>query len=360
MLAPAVAERLTLVINHVLAGEAGGHRAPAPARRPHAGADARRLAGAAAAAAGAGLARHAGRPARLVRRPGRAMRPTWRCASTPPTRRCCWSRVLGGEPPAGADRRRRAAGRRRELAAAEPALGRRRRPRPPVRPGGRRSSCTGWADAGRALRAAMRGAAELAERCARAAPERRARERRDAAARAAGLHRRHRPALRPGRGGAVGLPRSAGCARWCAWSPSAAGWTRRAASACARALERLGPIFVKFGQVLSTRRDLLPLDVADELARLQDRVPPFPAAQSRALVEKAFGRPHRRGVRQLRRRAGGQRVDRAGALRACCKDGREVAVKVLRPGMLDVIDDDLACCTCWRAGSSGCRPTASA
>ena len=56
------------------------------------------------------------------------------------------------------------------------------------------------------------------------------------------------------------------------------------------ALEALGPIFVKFGQVLSTRRDLLPLDIADELARLQDRVPPFPAAQSRALIEKAFGR----------------------------------------------------------------------
>src|SRR5690606_26439290 len=44
-----------------------------------------------------------------------------------------------------------------------------------------------------------------------------------------------------------------------------------------QALERLGPIFVKFGQVLSTRRDLLPADIADELARLQDRVPPFPA-----------------------------------------------------------------------------------
>ena len=55
-------------------------------------------------------------------------------------------------------------------------------------------------------------------------------------------------------------------------------------------LERLGPIFVKFGQVLSTRRDLIPLDVADELAGLQDRVPPFPAAESRALIEKAFGR----------------------------------------------------------------------
>ena len=56
-------------------------------------------------------------------------------------------------------------------------------------------------------------------------------------------------------------------------------------------LERLGPIFVKFGQVLSTRRDLIPLDVADELARLQDQVPPFPAALARSLVEKAFSRP---------------------------------------------------------------------
>ena len=56
-------------------------------------------------------------------------------------------------------------------------------------------------------------------------------------------------------------------------------------------LERLGPIFVKFGQVLSTRRDLLPEDLADELAKLQDRVPPFPAVQARALIEKAFGKP---------------------------------------------------------------------
>ena len=56
-------------------------------------------------------------------------------------------------------------------------------------------------------------------------------------------------------------------------------------------LERLGPIFVKFGQVLSTRRDLMPADLADELAKLQDAVPPFPAEQARALVEKAFGKP---------------------------------------------------------------------
>ena len=106
------------------------------------------------------------------------------------------------------------------------------------------------------------------------------------------------------------------------------------------ALEKLGPIFVKFGQVLSTRRDLLPLDVADELALLQDRVPPFPGAQAVALIEKAFG----------------QRIDQiftdfntvpeASASIAqvhfgTLKNGREVAVKVLRPGMLDVIEHDL-------------------
>src|SRR5262245_28316418 len=58
-----------------------------------------------------------------------------------------------------------------------------------------------------------------------------------------------------------------------------------------RALEALGPIFVKFGQVLSTRRDLLPPDIADELAKLQDRVPPFPAEQAVALLEKAYRKP---------------------------------------------------------------------
>ena len=56
------------------------------------------------------------------------------------------------------------------------------------------------------------------------------------------------------------------------------------------ALERLGPIFVKFGQVLSTRRDLLPVDIADELARLQDRVPPFSSEVAIASIERAFNR----------------------------------------------------------------------
>jgi ubiquinone biosynthesis protein len=106
------------------------------------------------------------------------------------------------------------------------------------------------------------------------------------------------------------------------------------------ALERLGPIFVKFGQVLSTRRDLLPLDVADELARLQDRVPPFPAAESAALIEKALGRR----LDEIFSRFDAEPVASASIAQvhfAQLKNGREVAVKVLRPGMLAVIDDDL-------------------
>ena len=106
------------------------------------------------------------------------------------------------------------------------------------------------------------------------------------------------------------------------------------------ALERLGPIFVKFGQVMSTRRDLLPPDVADELARLQDRVPPFPAAAARRLVESAFGMPIEAVFSQFE----AEPVASASIAQvhfAVLRDGREVAVKVLRPGMLAVIEDDL-------------------
>ena len=106
-------------------------------------------------------------------------------------------------------------------------------------------------------------------------------------------------------------------------------------------LERLGPIFVKFGQVLSTRRDLLPTDLAEELAKLQDRVPPFPAELARAIVEKAFGRP----LESLFASFDASAVASASIAQvhfAVLKDGREVAVKVLRPGMLEAIDDDVA------------------
>jgi ubiquinone biosynthesis protein len=111
------------------------------------------------------------------------------------------------------------------------------------------------------------------------------------------------------------------------------------------ALEHLGPIFVKFGQVLSTRRDLLPPDIADELALLQDRVPPFPSDAAVAIIERAFGRPlndifvdftHKpvasASIAQVHFAV---IQDRNGAM-------REVAVKVLRPGMLTVIDKDLS------------------
>ena len=107
------------------------------------------------------------------------------------------------------------------------------------------------------------------------------------------------------------------------------------------AFERLGPIFVKFGQVLSTRRDLLPHDVADELARLQDHVPPFPGQEAMALVERAFQRP----LSEIFASFDEQPVASASIAQvhfATLKDGREVAVKVLRPGMLPVIEGDLA------------------
>ncbi len=107
------------------------------------------------------------------------------------------------------------------------------------------------------------------------------------------------------------------------------------------ALERLGPIFVKFGQVMSTRRDLLALDIADELARLQDRVPPFDSAIAIAIIEKAFGRP----LAQIFATFEYTPVASASIAQvhfATLPSGREVAVKVLRPNMLPAIEKDLA------------------
>ena len=112
-----------------------------------------------------------------------------------------------------------------------------------------------------------------------------------------------------------------------------------------QALESLGPIFVKFGQVLSTRRDLLPLDIADELARLQDRVPPFDSDVAIATIERAFNKKLADIFVSF------DRVPVASASIAqvhfaVLKDRngllREVAVKVLRPGMLAAIEKDLS------------------
>ena len=115
------------------------------------------------------------------------------------------------------------------------------------------------------------------------------------------------------------------------------------------ALEALGPIFVKFGQVLSTRRDLVPLDIAEELALLQDRVPPIDSGLAAQLVERALGRPLEEVFEQFQAdpeaSASIAQVHFA-TLKAQPRDaslaGREVAVKVLRPGMLDVIESDLS------------------
>ncbi|HEY8708457.1 MAG TPA: ubiquinone biosynthesis regulatory protein kinase UbiB, partial [Burkholderiaceae bacterium] len=111
------------------------------------------------------------------------------------------------------------------------------------------------------------------------------------------------------------------------------------------ALEHLGPIFVKFGQVLSTRRDLLPADIAEELERLQDRVPPFDSAIAIATIERAFRRPVDT-VFETFERVPVASASIAQVHFATLKDRhgniREVAVKVLRPGMLPVIEKDLA------------------
>ncbi|VWX57936.1 2-octaprenylphenol hydroxylase [Burkholderiales bacterium 8X] len=110
------------------------------------------------------------------------------------------------------------------------------------------------------------------------------------------------------------------------------------------ALESLGPIFVKFGQVLSTRRDLLPPDIADELAWLQDRVPPFDSKIAIATIERAFRRP----LADVFVQFDPTPVASASIAQvhfATIRDNRgnlrEAAVKVLRPGMRRVIEQDL-------------------
>jgi len=106
------------------------------------------------------------------------------------------------------------------------------------------------------------------------------------------------------------------------------------------ALEELGPIFIKFGQAVSTRRDLLPPDIADELAKLQDRVPPFPGEEARAAIERSLGRPVGEVFGSFET-APLAAASIAQVHTATLKDGREVIVKVLRPSMHAVIRRDL-------------------
>ncbi|MGE5665742.1 MAG: AarF/UbiB family protein, partial [Betaproteobacteria bacterium] len=129
-------------------------------------------------------------------------------------------------------------------------------------------------------------------------------------------------------------------------------WTGRGAVArqprgarLRQALVDLGPIFVKFGQLLSTRRDLLPEDIADELALLQDRVPPFDPEAAIREIERGLKRPIDEVFSQFDREpvasASIAQVHFA-VLRSGPHAGREAAVKVLRPGMLPAIERDIA------------------
>lgn len=105
-------------------------------------------------------------------------------------------------------------------------------------------------------------------------------------------------------------------------------------------LEELGPIFVKFGQILSTRRDLLPDDISEELAHLQDRVSPFPAEQARAVIEKSYRRP----VEEIFAEFSAEPLAAASIAQvhaARLHSGEDVVVKVLRPGVGKRIQKDL-------------------
>ena len=107
------------------------------------------------------------------------------------------------------------------------------------------------------------------------------------------------------------------------------------------ALEELGPIFVKFGQAVSTRRDLLPLEIANELAKLQDQVPPFAAAEVLDILADAFGRPADEVFQEFERTPlAAASVAQVHAARM--HDGREVVVKVLRPGVHRSVRKDVA------------------
>ena len=107
------------------------------------------------------------------------------------------------------------------------------------------------------------------------------------------------------------------------------------------ALEELGPVFVKFGQALSTRPDLIPPDIAVELTRLQDDVPPFPGAVAKTVVERSLQAPLSEHFESFDL----EPLASASVAQVHCatlRDGSEVVVKVLRPGIETVIDQDLA------------------
>ena len=114
------------------------------------------------------------------------------------------------------------------------------------------------------------------------------------------------------------------------------------------AFEELGPVFIKFGQLLSTRRDMLPTAYADELAKLQDHVPPFPGEQARAIAQRALGDAFAQRIRrfELEPIASASIAQVHGAALA---DGSEVVVKVVRPDIEGTMRADLEVLA-WLAG----------
>ncbi len=107
-----------------------------------------------------------------------------------------------------------------------------------------------------------------------------------------------------------------------------------------KALEDLGPIFVKFGQALSTRKDLLPEDIADELVKLQDKVPPFPNAEAKAIIESELGQPLSEAFAQFDSDPLAS-ASIAQVHSAVLHNGEQVIVKVLRPDVEKSILSDV-------------------
>ncbi len=108
-----------------------------------------------------------------------------------------------------------------------------------------------------------------------------------------------------------------------------------------RALEELGPTFIKFGQILSTRHDLIPSEYIQELSRLQDRVIPFEYAEAKKVIEKEFGK----NIEEVYQSFNPKQIAAASigqVYRATLAGGEEVAVKVMRPGVEEIIETDLA------------------
>ena len=118
------------------------------------------------------------------------------------------------------------------------------------------------------------------------------------------------------------------------------GVAERAGQRLAAAFEAIGPAFIKLGQMLATRADLLGDEIAADLALLQDSLPPFPASEARALIEAEFGCP----VAELFLTFDDEPIAAASIAQvhfATTSEGAEVAVKVLRPGIARAFDRDL-------------------